>query len=381
MPEPVVHLYAHIPFCPKKCAYCAFVTHIGSLRLVEPYLEALGREMEMVAASRPRHPLATVYFGGGTPGMLTVEQLGRLLDQIRKVFGLAPGAEITLEAHPDTVDLAKLRGYRARGVTRLSVGGESLDDGELRELGREHSAERVLHLVEMARQTGFDSLNIDLMYGIPTQTPDSWSRTLDQVLGAAPDHLSLYPLSIEPRTVFARRWEKQLLQIPDEDTVATMYHLACEQLRRAGYEHYEVANWARPGHRSAHNLAYWHNQEYFGVGVGAHGYLKPYRTENVPQTRRYINLLAAGSWPMRSREPIDQRTECNETVMLGLRLLQEGLATDEIRERFGLDLHAAFGPTIADLTSAHFLEQRGNRLILAEHAAPVANDVWSRFVA
>jgi len=311
---------------------------------------------------------------------MTPDQLAGLLSHVDARFGLERDCEVTLEAHPGTVDPVALRGFRQVGATRLSVGGESLDDTELRHLGREHGWRRVVAVVEEARSAGFQAVNVDLMYGIPGQTLDSWDSTVRRLIDAGPDHLSLYPLSIEPRTVFARKRRKNLLPVPEDDAVVAMYHLACERLRIAGYEHYEVANWSRPGKRCLHNLAYWYNREFYAAGVGAHGYLRPYRTENLTQTGRYIETVLGGASPVKDRILLDRPSEFNETVTLRLRLLRDGLELGEVQERFGIDLRKRFAADLSDLLGAGLIRLNGNRLTLAEEAVPVANEIWQRFM-
>lgn len=373
-------LYVHIPFCPAKCPYCAFVTHIGSLKLVEPYLEALVIEAEQASAGHPGMALETVYLGGGTPSMLTPQQFDRLITEIHRIFGIMPDAEITLEAHPATVDAGKLAGYREAGATRISFGGESLRPNELLSLGRTHLGSRVLEAVVEARGTGFDDINVDLMYGVPQQTLDSWDATLADALDAAPDHLSLYPLSIEPRTVFARLRDRNQLELPADETVAGMYGLACRRLSDAGYQHYEIANWALPGHQSRHNLAYWRNLDFHAIGVGAHGYLRPYRFENMAQTGRYIETVLRGASPRRIEIDTDATLEASDTIMLGLRLLLEGLDTRDIHRRFGIELLDRFAADIDILNAANLMRLKNSRLYLTEAAVPVANEIWARFL-
>jgi oxygen-independent coproporphyrinogen III oxidase len=380
MTASVSHLYAHVPFCPSKCAYCAFVTHIGSLILLDPYMEALELEARHVASSRPGGPLQSVYLGGGTPSVMTPGHLLRFLTAVDETLGLPAGCEVTLEAHPLTVDAAKLNGFRAAGATRLSFGAESLMASELLAIGRAHSPSDVGRVVRLARKARFDSINLDLLYGLPGQTLASWQQTIRHSMALAPDHLSCYPLSIESGTVFSRRWREGMLDLPDDDLVVEMYHLACNHLSHAGYEHYEVANWAQPGHRAMHNLAYWHNHEFYAVGTGAHGYLYPFRTENVRKTRQYIDLVCSGRSPHLSVERIDDNTRYSETVMLGLRLLTDGLDVSEIQRSFGVDIVERFRLAIEDLTSGGFLTLDEQSLRIPEHAVPVANEIWERFL-
>lgn len=312
--------------------------------------------------------------------MLNPRQLERLLNGVDSIFGIAAGAEISLEAHPDTVEPAKLLSFHEAGVTRISFGGESLRPAELAHLGRSHGAGRVLEAVREARQAGFDDVNVDFMYGVPGQTAHSWETTLHDILLAAPDHLSLYPLSIEPRTVFSRLRDRHQLELPDDDAVVGMYSTACDFLTAAGYEHYEIANWARAGHRSRHNLAYWRNVDFFAIGVGAHGYVRPSRYENIPQTARYIETVLAGRSARRNEIEIDADLECSETIMLRLRLLRDGLDTREILERYGIDVLERFRAEIDLLTASNLMRLVDGTLYLEETAVPVANEIWSRFV-
>lgn len=377
MLDRIRHLYVHIPFCPAKCPYCAFVTHIGSLKLVEPYLEAVIQELSWVATTRDGGPLETVYFGGGTPGLLTADQLERLIAAIDRIFGLESDAEISFEAHPETARLERLRGWKRAGVTRLSFGVESMQEKDLVAIGRTHTANDVRQAVARARDAGFSNINLDLMYGLPGQDEGSWAASLDAVLALRPQHLSLYPLSIEPRTTFARRRREGHLELPADESVVRMYQHARDTLEAAGFVHYEVANWSLPKFAAKHNLAYWRNREYYGVGVGAHGYLKPYRTENERRLTRYLEIVARGEIPVTHREVIGPDDELAESVMLGLRLLREGLDLGQLLRRFGRDLAAERASDIERLTAAELVHVRGDRLYLSEAAVPVANEVWA----
>ncbi|HZS93327.1 MAG TPA: radical SAM family heme chaperone HemW [Chloroflexota bacterium] len=380
MCEPIRHLYVHIPFCAAKCPYCAFVTHVGSLKLVEPYLDALLQEMTSVAAARPGGPFETVYFGGGTPGLLTPDQLGRLLAAIDRTFGLDVDAEVSFEAHPDTAKIDRLRGWRGAGATRLSIGVETTQANELMAIGRFYSADDVRRAVSSAREAGFDNINLDLIYGLPGQDEDSWAGTLEAVLALQPEHVSLYPLSIEPRTVFARQQREGGLVVPSDESVVHMYRRACDELRAAGFVHYEVANWSRPGFAARHNLAYWRNHEYYGIGVGAHAYLKPYRTENERRVKRYLEVISGGATAVVERETVGPDEELSESVMLGLRLLREGLDLAETRRRFGRDLVTERAEDINRLASRGHLIRKDERLFLSESAVPVANEIWALLV-
>jgi len=379
--ERIRHLYVHIPFCPSKCEYCAFVTHVGSLKLVPDYLASLVREANTLLENSRSGRLHTVYFGGGTPSMLQPDQIEGVLSHIQAGFGFAPDCEITIEAHPLTVDQHRLSKYHEAGVTRVSFGAESMSDIELKRLGRRHTTAHVEQAVRWARNAGLASVALDLMYGLPGQTSDSWRITLERALALQTDHLSLYPLSVEPRTVFRRKVARGQLELPDDELVVGMYREACALLRHAGYEHYEVANWARPGKRCAHNMAYWMNREVLAMGVGAHGYVKPFRTENVSHTKHYIDAVSSGRTAVHHREFIGPAIELVETVVLGLRLLTDGIDLDQIGRQFGINAFALYEAEVAELTTLGLLHSSSGRLKLPEAAVPLANEVWERFVA
>jgi oxygen-independent coproporphyrinogen-3 oxidase len=376
----IQHLYVHVPFCPVKCEYCAFVTHIGSLKLAGPYVDALRTELRLRAGARPSGPLKTLYFGGGTPSLLEPGQIGAVIERVVELFGLKGDAEVTLECHPSTVSLERLTAYRAAGVTRVSFGAESMQPDELRALGRSHRPDEVADAVVFARAAGMRSVALDLMYGIPGQTLESWEASLRDVLALDVDHLSLYPLQLEPKTVFHRRHRRGELLLPEDETVVAMYGVACRLLRERGFEHYEVSNWCRTGHACRHSLAYWRNEEFIAVGAGAHGYLRPERTENMRHTSRYIERVRDGGDPVEHREPVDRRTHASETMMLGLRLLEEGPALHRVAEELEADPLAVFAGDINRLLSAGLVEVVENRVLLCEDAVPLANEVWESFL-
>lgn len=373
--QDIRHLYAHIPFCPTKCPYCAFVTHVGSTKLVTPYVQALQREISRRAVSL-RGPLETVYLGGGTPSMLSPEQVGDVLTCVGRSFELAGGVEVTLEAHPNTVDDRSLEGYRAVGVNRLSMGIESLDPEVLMLAGRRYEVGRIAEVVRAVRRAGFDNVSLDLIYGLPGQTLDSWRDSLQNLLALGPDHVSSYPLSIEPGTVYSRG--PQDFRFPDDGAVVEMYVAACDLLRGAGFEHYEVANWARPGKRSLHNLAYWLNEPFASVGVGAHGYLHGARYVNMRGVKRYIDVIGAGEDPHVSRETIDGAAELDEYLMLRLRLLTDGLDVEDVRARYGHDVARRVLAVAKSLPRQ--VQVQDGRIRLLESAVPLANSVWSEFL-
>src|SRR3990170_5784166 len=265
-------LYIHIPFCTLKCAYCDFNSYAGLKELVRPYVDALIAEITLWAEFARGRPVATVFFGGGTPSLLPLPEVERVTSALRERFELQAGAEVTLEANPGTVDLAYLRSLLALGVNRLSLGVQSFHDDELAALDRIHSAAEAKEAYRWALEAGFHRLNLDLIYGLPEQPMARWQATLEQAIELGPDHLSLYALTVEEGTKLAYDIDHGRLPGPDPDAQAAMYEWSLERLARAGYQQYEISNWSRPGQECRHNLTYWRNGEWLGLGAGAHSH-------------------------------------------------------------------------------------------------------------
>ena len=361
-------LYFHIPFCTHRCAYCDFNTYAGQERLIPAYVEALCNEIHRVAASTPgRLPVHTIFFGGGTPSLLPPEQFEKILNTIRENFAVSdPSMELSLEANPGTVSLESLRGLRRAGFNRISFGVQSFHPVELRQLERIHDPFDVLNAVRWARQAGFENFNLDLIYGLPEQALVSWQANVKQAVELAPQHLSLYALTIEPGTPYGRWAGHGLLPLPDPDLAADMYEWASEYLDGQGYEQYEISNWARPGFACRHNLQYWRNLPYLGFGAGAHGCANGLRVSDVLHIKSYLARLSDPGLPSLAF-PLSPATvtqtrltpfvEMQETLMLGLRLTQEGVSADAFRQRFGQDLMAVFGKEITELVGLGLLER------------------------
>jgi len=338
----------------------------------------------------------SVFFGGGTPSLLSVDQVAQILEAIRDGFGLLPGCEITLEANPGSVDLARLKGFRRIGVNRLSLGVQSSHPGELRLLERGHTFPDVIHSVRAARQAGFTNVNLDLIFGLPYQTLAAWKESLSRALSLAPAHVSLYALSLEFGTPMHAWVGRGLIPEPDPDLAADMYALAASTLDAGGFLHYEISNWAArsaslDGHGSnaacRHNLQYWRNQPYLGFGAGAHGCAAGVRYANVRSPTGYIRRIEAGAgyaYPV-SPAVADQRaiplpTEMNEMMMLGLRLLDEGVDEGAFRERFGLGIEEAFPKPMKRLREDGLVRWEGGRIRLTQSTIFIANQVFCMFV-
>ncbi len=269
-----VSLYLHIPFCTTKCTYCAFNTYINLESLVEPFVEALATEIRIVARSvdNPTRRVGTIFFGGGTPTLLTLPQFAHILEAIHDVFEVDNGAEITTEANPNDLDYEYLAGLRALGINRVSIGMQSANPTELKLFARRHDHEKVIAVMPQARRAGFDNVNLDLMYGTPYQTLETWRDTLNETVKLSPEHVSLYALGLEDGTPLKEWVEAGRVPTPDDDLAADMYDLATQMLDSAGYHQYEISNWSKTDRECQHNLQYWRNLPYVGLGPGAHGY-------------------------------------------------------------------------------------------------------------
>lgn len=319
-------LYIHFPFCRRKCPYCDFYSVPFRTEEAEQFLAALQREMRLWAkeALFARSPLATLYFGGGTPSLLRPSQLSTLVSAVDSLFGLHSGAEVTLEANPATLSAGQLCELRAAGINRLSLGVQSLSEGELRTLGRLHTTADAERTFRQARRTGFDNLSVDLIFAIPGQTTARWEATLRQVLTWAPEHISTYALTLEPGTPMAQAVASGALRPVGADEEKTMYLLAHDLLTANGYEHYEISNYAKPGYRCRHNMQYWERHPYLGVGPAAHSFHGNERWWNVADVKAYCQTLAQNSLPVQEREVLSDEQQRLETIMLALRTA-EGL--------------------------------------------------------
>jgi oxygen-independent coproporphyrinogen-3 oxidase len=390
-------LYVHVPFCELKCSYCDFNSYAGLEGLMGPYVDALCLELELWGQAMGRQRVATVFFGGGTPSLLSLPLLERVLEAAAGAFVLGPGCEVTLEANPGTVDRDYLRGLRSLGVDRLSLGVQSLHDDDLRWLDRLHSAADAVTAYRWAREAGFRSVNLDLIFGLPGQPLERWQKTLEGALALGPDHLSLYALTVEEGTKLAADIARGWTPPPDEDAQAAMYEWSRERLAVAGYEHYEISNWARPGHRSRHNLTYWEGRPYLGVGAGAHSFLTAgdagLRFADVYSPRQYVRRVEEtarrGVQPgplgdvlgaMRQVAFVEELAPplmMAEALILGLRLT-EGVALATFEERFGVGLLERYGPAVAELMELGLLELSDGHLRLTPRGLLLANEVFVR---
>ncbi|MCW5887005.1 MAG: radical SAM family heme chaperone HemW [Anaerolineales bacterium] len=390
-------LYLHIPFCQHRCGYCDFNTYAGLEQLIPAYTDALIAEARWLAqAAGTPLPVHTIFLGGGTPSLLPLDAMQRLMLALQTSFAIQPDAEISLEANPGTLSADYLAGLRQAGFNRLSLGVQSASPQELLVLERQHDFVDVVNAVKWARQAGFENINLDWIFGLPGQSLASWQRNLELALELAPEHLSLYALSIEHGTPFKELDARGLLALPDGDLAAEMYELADEKLAAGGFIQYEISNWARPGadgqpRACRHNLQYWRNLPYAGLGAGAHGFLAGQRTANVLAPGAYIKRMRSAAGDARaaglprtpataSVEPIDAEREMGETMMMGLRLVREGVSAAGFAQRFGRSLEQVYGRSIQTLRQRGLLEQAADRLRLTAQGRLLGNQVFMEFV-
>lgn len=387
-------LYVHIPFCRSRCSYCTFNTYAGLDRLIPDYVEAVIRECEWLGTAGQHPEIHTVFLGGGTPSILSLDQVATLLEGIRRAFVLESPVEVTLEANPTHFSAEYYAGLREHGVNRISFGAQSAHKPELRLFNRKHDWGDVVAAVDAARQGGIDNVSLDLIYGAPGQTLDTWRLSLEKVLSLGPKHVSLYSLGLEPGAVMYHWVQRGLLDEPDSDLAADMYEMASDRLANAGFVQYEISNWALPGYECRHNLQYWRNQPYLGVGAGACGSALGWRYATLRSPAKYIRAMDAigqvagvrGCFPLSPAvdpeevESVDEPQARSETMFLGLRLLQEGVVRAEFERRFGQPVEVYYGSAIEKLTEQNLITVDVERIRLTPQARLIANRVFIEFV-
>ena len=374
-------MYIHIPFCAVRCHYCDFNTYAGLEKYFEPYADAVREEIRQAAEEYGHLPIQTIFIGGGTPTVLRPDQLGGILAACREHFAVAPDAEITSEANPGTVDQAHFTALRALGVNRLSMGVQSFDEAELKWLGRIHSAGEAEQAFDAARAAGFTNINLDFIFGLPGQAPGAWARTLERAVGLGPEHLSLYSLTVEAGTPLADSVRRGRVPAPDDDLAADLYLASQDLLAAHGYAQYEISNWAKDAsHQCRHNLVYWRDEAYLGFGAGAHSYARDRRWWNVRPVPQYIQRINAGMLAVSGQETVGRRLEMGETMMLGLRLVLEGVGESGFRARFGVSLDEAFGEELAAVTARGLIERLPARVRLTAEGRLLGNQVFAEFL-
>ena len=375
VPEPL-GVYIHVPFCSAICHYCNFNRGLMDAALKTAYVDAL-----ITHITRDAEPIAvdTIYFGGGTPSLLEPHEIARVLEACGAAFRVTADVEVTMEANPETVDVARLTGFRAAGVTRVSFGVQSFLDDELRRLGRLHDADRARQAVREARAAGIDNVSLDLMMWLPGQSVAQWLQSVGALIDAAPDHASLYLLELYPNAPLQELMAReQWSQTPDDDA-ADMYEAAMDQLEAAGLHQYEISNVARPGRESRHNLKYWRDSGWLAFGCGAHGSRDGRRWKHVADTRAYVDRVGAGADPVAEARRLDPEAQLAEALFMGLRLT-EGIDTDAYRARFGQDVWSRYGSSLAPAVEAGLLVRETGRMRLTRRGMLLANEVMQVFV-
>lgn len=374
-------LYIHIPFCTNKCYYCDFNSYVTeNQQLVWEYLYALEKEMEATVTQFPGQPLTSIFVGGGTPTFLNREQMKFFLESVNRWFPKqVPNMEFTMEANPGTTDLEKLKEMKKGGVNRLSFGVQSFDDKLLKQIGRIHDSKQVFVSLENARKAGFDNISIDLIFGLPDQTTELFQKTLDTSFALGLQHFSAYSLKVEENTLFHVLYEKDQLSLPPEEDEIKMFEMVMEQMEKHGYHQYEISNFAKNGCQSVHNKTYWKNEEYYGVGAGAHGYVGQRRHVNSKPVLRYIQLTKEKGLPRIEDFPVSSRERMEEFMIMGLRLM-EGVSQTEFFDRYKQPMMQVFGQELSELNQAGLIDITGDTVRLTKRGIPLGNEVFVRFL-
>src|SRR5215203_738566 len=376
MTASTIGIYIHIPFCKSICPYCDFDRQAHGFERIPRYVDALVTD---IGRARPR-TAHSVFFGGGTPSLLTARQVEKILDACRDSIGLSRDAEITLEANPGDLTVELVKGYVAAGVNRMSLGVQSFDDPVLEMLGRRHEADEARQAFKIIRAGGIGNASLDLMYGLPGMNAEAWSRTLDSALELEPDHLSCYLLTVDERVPMGRDVLAGRLTLPADEQAETQYRHTMDSLESARFEHYEISNWALPGRASRHNLTYWLDEPYLAFGSGAAGSYEGRRWKNHPSPDRYINSVALGDRVLIEDEATDEETRLVDFVSLQLRLRQ-GLSRSEFQSRFDRSIESVLGDELQALLKDGVLEEIGDHLRITRDWVFVTNEVIARLLA
>lgn len=371
--------YLHIPFCEHICYYCDFNKVFIEGQPVDEYIDMLIREMSFLKEEVSAHPLSTLYIGGGTPTSLSAKQLEKLMIGIHEQLPLASGVEFTVEANPGDLTADKISVLKNYGVNRLSMGVQSFDDRLLKKIGRKHTASDVFDTMRLLEKSGLNNVSIDLIYALPGQSLESFQDSLDKALSLDLPHYSLYSLILENQTVFYNLARQGRLHLPDEDEEGDMFDLAASFMEAHGRKQYEVSNFAIPGKESQHNLVYWNNEEYYGLGAGASGYLDGVRYRNFGPIQQYMQPLKEQKRPIRDEEILTEQARMEEELFLGLRK-REGVSYALFYEKFKQSLDEVFGNVIEELVAEKLLVKDTQHIALTRRGLALGNNVFQRFL-
>lgn len=376
----IAGIYLHIPFCRSRCSYCDFATGLYETSLAERYVGALVNEIRSATEVEASVKVDTIYFGGGTPSLLSGAQLARILEAVHARFDVVASSEITLEMNPGTVTGECLGEFRRLGVNRASFGAQTFEDSELARLGRSHSSSETIQTFRLLRESGFENVSFDLIAGLPGQTVAGWQRNLDQALALCPEHLSFYLLEVHEGTPLAEHIRTGKQPRPDEDLAAEMYELMLNRASAAGYEHYEISNLCRPGFQSRHNTKYWDGTAYYGFGCSAHSYDgHSRRWSNDRDVARYVESIEKGLSTVVERSRLSPEAMRAEAVFLGMRLMR-GVSTKQYRDQFGIDIRDEHEAQLQQFREAGLIEFDGDMLRLTRSGALLSNEVFAAFV-
>lgn len=374
-------VYVHIPFCHRICPYCDFNKYVYKGQPVQRYLEALKKEMQHTVEQTPPREIRSIFVGGGTPTSLSVEQMIFLLDSINDYFRpQVEDLEFTVEANPENMSKPLLEEMKKRGVNRLSYGVQSFDEKLLKSLGRLHRNEEVHQSIAWAKEVGIVNISVDLMFGLPNQSLEMWLKTIDTALTLGVSHISAYGLKVEEGTFFHRLYEKDKLPLPEEETEARMYELLMEKMLAAGYQQYEISNFALPSFESRHNLTYWRNEAYYGVGAGAHGYVGEQRHENMGPVEAYINLVDQQGLPYEQLHQVTSKEEIENEMIMGLRLA-EGISSNKFIEKYSIALENIYDIPLKNLLNQGLLEKEKDIYRLTRKGKLLGNEVFASFLS
>lgn len=371
-------LYIHIPFCERKCYYCDFISFPENIN-IDIYINNLIKELAQYKGDLTKYSIDTVFIGGGTPSSIDAKYIKRIMDFIYENFNTSDIKEITLEVNPGTVDRMKTKIYKDIGINRISMGLQSLEDRLLKSIGRIHTSKEFFESLDMFREFGFHNINVDLMFGLPSQTIDDLNRTLCKVVELGLEHISLYGLIIEENTLMKKWHNKGILQLPDEDLERRMYHESLEFLEAKGYKQYEISNFSRRGFECRHNLIYWKIRPYLGVGLGSHSNLFNKRFWNTTSLIKYNQSLANNLSPIDGEEIIEEKTKIAEYCIMGLRL-NSGIDTIEFKDRFGIEIEEIYKDVIEKHVRNGLLDNLKERIVLSSKGLDLANLVEVDFM-
>ncbi|KRU16131.1 radical SAM family heme chaperone HemW [Bacillus pumilus] len=372
--------YIHIPFCEHICHYCDFNKFFIKTQPVDEYLAALEKEMQHTIEQKGEQELRTIFIGGGTPTSLTVSQLDQLMTSIHRVLKPSKNlVEFAVEANPDELSLEKLHVLKEAGVNRLSFGVQTFEDDLLKKIGRVHQKKDVLTSFERARDVGFDNISLDLMFGLPHQEKHHVMNSLETAFSLGAEHYSVYSLIVEPKTVFYNLMQKGKLHLPPQEREAEMYELVMDEMERHGLHQYEISNYAKPGFESQHNLTYWSNEDYFGFGAGAHGYVDGIRNVNAGPVKHYLELIEQTGFPYKETHQVTKAEQIEEELFLGLRKI-EGVKSADFQAKYGASPEALFPSVLEELAEKGLIVKDDIGIRLTRKGKLLGNEVFQAFL-